>query len=104
MSFQVGDNVWAPQFGNGVVTEIYSRTEEYPIHVFFEDAHRHMQKQKFTRDGKHSVLHFFPLLFHAGTRIIVAPEPERKKLELGFQSFDGYGHMSGTALDSEEKL
>jgi hypothetical protein len=87
MSFQEGDKVWAQQFGEGVVTEI-SASEEYPIHVFFEDAHRHMQKQKFTQNGKHSTLHLRPSLFHAGTRIVAAPEPDRKQPKHEFKPFD----------------
>jgi hypothetical protein len=88
MSFEVGDKVWAQQFGEGVVTEVYSETTEYPIHVLFGAYKNIQQKQKFTWDGKHSVLHLRPSLFHAGTRIIPAPEPEREKPEHEFKPFD----------------
>jgi hypothetical protein len=75
MSFEVGDKVWAQQYGEGIVILLDLPREIYSVKVEFKSGKRTF----FTPEGKEDIDHDFTSLFHAGTRIIPAPEPEREK-------------------------
>jgi hypothetical protein len=80
MSFQIGDKVWSALFGDGEVDKI--NESSYPVGVTFNNRGRTWH----THDGRY-VYNQLPTLFHAGTKLIPAPEPERVKPELKFEPF-----------------
>jgi hypothetical protein len=77
MSFCVGDKVWSAMFGDGTVADIADSPCTYPVHAEF--GKRGIACH--TRDGRY-IYNQLPTLFHAGTELIPAPEPDRElKLE-----------------------
>ncbi|MDR2054493.1 MAG: hypothetical protein LBQ10_01275 [Desulfovibrio sp.] len=73
-------------FGDGEVVETAANEHIlYPVGVRFE---RTGEFYTFTQDGKNVVRHASPTLFHAGSHIVAAPEPERKPKEYQFKPFD----------------
>jgi hypothetical protein len=73
--FRVGDKVWSPQFGEGVVTFVYDNSITYPIQVLF-GTDQTRRPEKYTKDGRH----FYadnPTLFFSGSYIVEYPEPDR---------------------------
>jgi hypothetical protein len=77
MSFEVGDKVWSPRYGEGIVSDVCINNKNYlfPITVEFQNR----TKCVYTYDCKENPDDLLSTLFHAGTRIIAAPEPDRKQ-------------------------
>lgn len=72
--FQKGDRVWSPAHGDGVVTGTEGGNPMYPIYVAFDEGY----SDCYTVDGKDYYKHTRPSLFHGGSYIVEAPEPQRK--------------------------
>jgi hypothetical protein len=87
MSFEVGDKVWSPGWGDGKVVKVIDG-EEFPVKVQYECLPLRLGLVRFTSDGYFPAEHKLPLLFHAGTYITPAPEPQRKPKEPEFKPFD----------------
>jgi hypothetical protein len=71
--FQVGDKVWSPSFGEGCVEDIdiNSYVRDYPMTVSFG-----ARRKTYTLSGK-LACNENVTLFHAGSYIVEAPEPDR---------------------------
>lgn len=80
--FEVGDEVWSPMYGDGLVKKIDDESD-YCICVNFFSG----EGNDFTEDGKLYDTHVGPTLFHKGTKIIEAPEPKRRPV-CAFKPFD----------------
>jgi hypothetical protein len=79
-NFFVGDKVWTPMYGDGIVTE-YRRKYEYPVIVKFESDCELLidGTEFFTDDGKEHKLHQHPTLFFRGATYQDGPTPEPAK-------------------------
>lgn len=73
---KVGDRVWGPRFGDGIIEEI-DIMNILPIQVSFDNCYSGAIVT-FTIDGKCSLGDIGPSLFYAGTTINPAPRPKRK--------------------------
>lgn len=71
--FRLGDKVWSPLYGNGVIVNMKNRSSDYPITAQFA-----ADIEYYTEDGKTYALHQRPSLFFEGSYIVEAPEPQRK--------------------------
>ena len=49
--FHVGDHVWSPHFGSGVVVDIDDDDKDFPVAVEGCDAHNNTVHEYFTKDG-----------------------------------------------------
>lgn len=52
--FKVGEHVWSPYFGGGIVTDTESG-DVFPIEVHWDDGHIFSKYEFFTEDGKYTV-------------------------------------------------
>lgn len=87
MSFQVGDKVWSPAHGDGVVAHIEGAATEKPVRVSFVDMSGEKIVLRYREDGRRNPLDVGRSIFHAGSRIVEAPEPDRKP-PCPFKPFD----------------
>jgi hypothetical protein len=71
--FKVGDKVWNPVYGNGVVKTLRPQSA-YPVRIFFA---KWVTVTSFTEEGKHLASNVAPTLFHGHDLILEAREPKR---------------------------
>jgi hypothetical protein len=88
MAFQVGDKVWSPSYGDGVVAHIEGTLQVTPVRVHFVNRADERKVLWFTEDGRRSPQDVGRSLFHYGTHIVEALEPDRKTKKQQFKPFD----------------
>ena len=97
MAFQVGDKVWSVAHGDGVVVSI-DPDAMYPIEVQFDDG----GKKVFRSGGERAESDRYPNLFHAGTHIVIAPEPQRESRKPQLPQFKPFDRVLVRDADDEK--
>jgi hypothetical protein len=94
--FKVGDKVWSPSYGNGIVYYDTNNPLEHQIYVTFSDCHCN-----FTKEGKLFATDAAPTLFHGRNLVLEAREPEKVWVNIYYDP-----HLNeiwgGLLYDSEE--
>lgn len=88
--FQVDDEVFCIDYGEGIVISINSNKEHYPINVQFSKT-----SNCYTLDGRLWTTAYMPSLYHKGTKIVEFI-PKRTKFKAGMKVFStilGWGKV-----------